>query len=122
MSFASNGNFTVVWQSNGSSGTDSSTESTQGQRYAWNGTPLGGQFQVNTYTTSSQTNPVVSSGSDGGFVVVWWSDGSFGTDSSDYSVQGQRYNSNGSHQGVEFQINTFTTNRQKKSAVSGMAQ
>ncbi len=42
------GDFVVVWQSYGSSGTDTSPLSVQGQRYASSGATLGAQFQVNT--------------------------------------------------------------------------
>ena len=52
MAAAPDGDFVVVWESNGSSGTDTSSWSIQGQRYASNGSTLGAQFQVNTYTTS----------------------------------------------------------------------
>ena len=55
--------------------------------------PQGTQFQVNSYTTDDQTLPDVEMASNGSLVVVWWSDGSSGSDSSTYSVQGQRYDS-----------------------------
>jgi hypothetical protein len=31
----------------------------------------GGEFQVNTYTTGSQSDPAVAAAADGAFVVVW---------------------------------------------------
>jgi hypothetical protein len=107
-----NGNFVVVWASQGSVGTDTSYRSVQGQRYASDGSPHGGPFQVNTYATFDQRNPSVAVTPSGGFVVVWQSQGSFGTDTSNTSIQGQRYASNGSLQGGEFQVNVHTTNRQ----------
>jgi hypothetical protein len=89
-----NGGFVVVWQSNGSSGTDSGSSgiqySVQGQRYASDGSTEGGEFQVNTYTTSYQRFSSVDAAPDGDFVVTWTSRGSFGTDM-DGSVHGQRY-------------------------------
>ncbi len=112
------GDFVVVWHSDGSSGSDTDGLSVQGRRYASDGTPQGAQFQVNTYTTTvpgglpttfSQSYPSVAMASNGDFVVVWTSDGSFGTDTSTHSAQGQRYASNGSTQGGEFQVNTYTT-------------
>jgi hypothetical protein len=81
----------VVWASAGSSGGDTSSYSVQGQRYAAGGAPLGGQFQVNTYTTSFQFSPSVASDAEGDFVVVWQSNGSSGGDTSSYSIQGQRF-------------------------------
>jgi hypothetical protein len=109
---APNGDFVVVWESEGSSETDTSDDSVQGQRYASNGTTQGGQFQVNTYTTSDQQNPSVSVAADGDFVVAWQSYGSSGTDSTSISVQGQRYASDGLAQGGQFQVNTYTTSGQ----------
>ena len=74
--------------------------------------PTGAQFQVNTYTTNFQEFPSIAADADGDFVVVWMSDGSSGGDTSNYSIQGQRYNSAGSAVGSQFQVNTYTTNYQ----------
>ncbi len=112
------GDFVVVWESHGSGGTDSSLESIQGQRYASDGSTVGGEFQINTYTTSSQRNPSLALDADGDFVVVWSSVGSAGTDSSYHSIQGQRYASDGSTAGGEFQVNTNTTGWQRLAGVA----
>ena len=50
------------------------------------------EFQVNTYTQSSQNDPSITGLSDGGFVVTWGSDGQ---DGSGYGVFGQRFDANG---------------------------
>jgi hypothetical protein len=60
----------VVWQSYGSGGDDSSAASIQLQRFASNQTMLGGELQVNGYTTGTQGQPSVAAAGDG-FVVVW---------------------------------------------------
>src|SRR5262245_27005539 len=105
-----NGDFVVVWESEyESAGDDLSNLSVQGQRYASDGSPKGAQFQVNTYTTNAQHVPLVASDAAGGFIVVWSSIGSFGTDTDGNSIQGQRYDSDGSPQGAQFQVNTYTT-------------
>jgi hypothetical protein len=98
----SSGNLVVVWQS-------SSQNGIVGRRYASSGAPLAPEFQVNTYTTGAQRFPSVASDSSGNFVVVWdsYQDGSF------YGVYGQRYASTGAPVGSEFQVNTYTTNRQR---------
>ena len=46
---------------------------------------------MNTYTTSHQGYSSVAAGLSGEFVVVWESKGSYGSDSSGYSIQGQRF-------------------------------
>jgi len=106
VAMAADGDFVVVWHSYGSSGTDTNGLSVQGQRYASNGSTQGGQFQVNTYTTSYQFRPSVAAAPDGDFVVVWLS----GSSEPFASLQGQRYASNGSTLGGEFQVNTYTSN------------
>jgi hypothetical protein len=115
---APSGDFVVVWESGGSSGTDQSSFSVQGQRYASNGTAQGGEFQINTYTTNHQINPRVAVAADGDFVAVWESYGSPGTDTDDLSIQGQRFASNGTAQGAQFQVNTYTLYDQWGSAVA----
>ena len=114
------GDFVVVWRTNapGSFGNDTSYTTIQGVRYASDGSTQGAQFQVNTYTTNVQDYPSVSADADGDFVVVWTSYGSFGTDTSSWSLQGQRYASDGSTQGAQFQVNTYTTLYQVEGAVA----
>ena len=112
------GNFVVVWFSAGSDGSDTSGPSVQGQRYDSTGVPQGGEFQVNTYTTMSQTAPAVAADSAGNFVVVWQSVAGAGSDTSGYRVHGQRYDGAGALQGVEFQVNTYTTSNQWFPAVA----
>ena len=114
---AGDGDFVVVWQGQGL-GSDSSGYGIQGQRYYGAGGAAGGQFQVNTYTTLNQRVPSVSAEGDGNFVVVWQSLGSSGSDTSDDSVQGQRYDSAGSAVGSQFQVNSYTTNYQRLPSVS----
>jgi hypothetical protein len=80
-----------------------------GQRYDSSGNAAGSEFQINTYTTSSQYDPSVASLGDGGFVVTWMSDGQDGDGD---GIFGQRYDSSGNTAGSEFQINTYTTSGQ----------
>ena len=112
------GNFVVVWQSAGSSGTDASGYSVQARLFDSAGTPLGAEFEVNSYTTSSQRNPAVALDSQGDFVVAWDSYGSYGTDAANLSVQAQRFDANGTPVGGQFQVNTFTTSLQNNAALA----
>jgi len=59
VAFNGQGCFLVVWASNGSTGSDP-TFSIQAQRFASGGAPVGGQFQVNSYTTGNQRYPDVA--------------------------------------------------------------
>ncbi|NGX62500.1 MAG: hypothetical protein K940chlam9_01999, partial [Chlamydiae bacterium] len=100
------GGFVVTWESDGQ---DGDSYGIYGQRYDNSGVKSGLEFQVNTYTTSYQLNPSVAPLNDGGFVVTWSSDGQ---DGDSVGVYGQRYDSSGVKSGLEFQVNTYTTNWQ----------
>jgi hypothetical protein len=108
------GDFVVVWTSFDEYGEEFGI---RGQRYGSDGLPAGGEFQANTYITDYQTNPAVAMNTDGDFVVVWQSYGSGDDDSSDYSIQGQRYAADGTPAGEEFQVNSYTTGDQVHPAV-----
>ena len=80
--------------------------------------PVGDQFQANTYTTNLQGYPAIGTVGSGEFVVVWRGAGSeYGSDTSNSSIQGQRYDAAGPV-GPEFQINTYTTGYQVAPAVA----
>jgi hypothetical protein len=78
------GGFVVVWHAMGQ---DGSGYGAFGQRLDATGTRQGAEFQVNTYTTSTQGFPAVATGPREDFVVVWQSDG---PDGSLDGVLGQR--------------------------------
>ncbi|MDH3404322.1 MAG: hypothetical protein OEP45_11940, partial [Acidobacteriota bacterium] len=111
------GGFVVVWQSEGSGGDDTEGWSVQGRRFAADGTPLGDDFQVNTYTPGAQERPDVAADGAGGFVVVWQSEGSGGDDTEGWSVQAQRFGADGQPTGGELQVNAYTTSDQRLPAV-----
>ena len=115
------GGFVVAWASNGSPGTDTSLFSVQSQRFSSTGSREGAQFQVNTDTRFEQGGHAVAVDADGDFVVVWSSSVSFGTDTDSFSVQGQRYASDGSPRGAQFQVNSYTTSFQAVPSVAAAA-
>ena len=83
------GDFVVVWEHE--DWTDSSNSGVRAQRYTSDGSPLGNEFQVNTYTTGIQRSASVAALPAGRFVVAWTSEPSPGTDTSYGSIQGQRF-------------------------------
>ena len=111
LAVAPSGDFVVTWTSSGSPGNDQSYTSIQAQRLAVDGSPLGGQFQVNTFTPMIQMQPKVDIGPGGTFVIAWSGFGSPGNDGG-YSVQAQRFAADGVPQGAQFQVNTYTTGTQ----------
>jgi hypothetical protein len=88
------GRFVVVWESHGQDDPFPGA-GVFAQRYDASGTPLGGEFQVNTYTTGYQYQANVASDPSGAFVVVW---------RSQYQgLLGRRYDATGTP-GAEFLI------------------
>src|SRR5262245_9046858 len=83
--------------------------------------PVGPEFQANAYTTGNQSTPAVAADGAGNFVAVWRSNAGPGSDTSSYSIQGQRFDSSGAPQGSQFQVNTYTTNLQDDPAVAADA-
>lgn len=106
------GDFVIAWQSDTK---DGSNYGIFAQRYNAAGAPLGGEFQVNSYTTSYQTTPSVAMDAAGDFVIAWQS---YTQDGSNYGVYAQRYNAAGTAQGVEFRVNTYTTSLQEFPSVA----
>ena len=75
------------------------------------GTPLGQDFQVNSYTTSMQLRPAACTSINGDFMVVWQSGNNFEAveqDGSGSGLFGQRLRSDGVLLGTEFPINVTT--------------
>lgn len=119
------GGFVVVWRSGSSynygGGQDGSTGGVFGQRLDAAGARIGGEFQVNTYTSGVQGAPAVVAGPASGFVVVWQSGvnyGAGGQDGSNTGVFGQRFDGAGARAGGEFQVNTYTTGPQHQPGIS----
>jgi hypothetical protein len=108
----SSGNFVVVWTSLYQ---DGSYSGVYAQRYASDGSPLGPEFRVNTYTTDDQRYASLAADSSGNFVVVWTSDTQDGSNS---GVFAQRYASSGIPVGPEFRVNTQTISFQETPSVA----
>ncbi|HEV8269454.1 MAG TPA: hypothetical protein VGR00_14510 [Thermoanaerobaculia bacterium] len=105
------GDFLVAWTSLNQ---DGDMYGVYAQRFASNGSTLGGEFRVNTYTTGHQLVPSVGRGANGGFVVAWGS----AQEGSSYGIVARRFASDGSPLGAEFLVNTFTTGEQGRVAVA----
>jgi len=106
------GEFVVVWASYAQ---DLDYGGIFGQRYDKDGNAAGSEFQVNTTTYDDQYFPAVSADYAGDFVVVWTS---YYQDGDELGVFGQRFASDGTPAGEEFQVNTFTYGYQGFPAVA----
>ena len=77
----------------------------------------GAEQRVNTATAGDQLSPSIAVTSDGGYVVVWASDGQ---DGSGLGVYGQRYDGSGVAVGTEFLVNSYTTSHQQTPVVEAL--
>jgi hypothetical protein len=107
VAFDAAGNFVIAWQGNAQ---DGSLDAVLAQRYSSSGTPLGGEFRVNTFTISGQGDPAVGCDQVGNFLIVW---DSFGQDGDNTGIYAQRFASTGAPLGGEFRVNTYTTSAQR---------
>lgn len=112
----SDGSYVIVWQSQSQ---DQSGWGIYGQHYDSAGSPIGTEFQVNTYTESNQERPAIAALHDGGFVVTWDSEGQ---DSGGRGIYGQRYDSVANRVGNEFIVNNTTGGNQDFTAVAALSE
>jgi hypothetical protein len=102
---APDGDFVVVWEHYAQPG---GRRSIYGRRFDASGSPLGGDFRVNTNTLANTFRSNVAVDAGGNFVVVWdagW-------------IFGQRYDASGAAQGPEFRVNTYTATFQQYPAAA----
>jgi hypothetical protein len=112
-----NGNFVVTWHNYEPNG--STWWGVYGQRFdGATGAMLGSEFRVSTYTTSAQRYPSIASLPDSSFVVTWMTGEQ---DGSNWGVYGQRFDGGtGATLGLEFLVNTYTTNAQMYPSVASL--
>ncbi|KKK97792.1 hypothetical protein LCGC14_2649210, partial [marine sediment metagenome] len=110
----SNNKFVITWFSDGQ---DGSSNGIFGQMFNADGTKNGLEFPVNTYTINSQEHPSVTNLNNNGFVITW---GSYGQDGSSYGIYGQLFNEDGTKNGLEFPVNTYTTNSQQAPSAASL--
>ncbi|HMX16158.1 MAG TPA: Calx-beta domain-containing protein, partial [Rhodocyclaceae bacterium] len=110
------GGWVIAWQSYGQD-----YEADEGvffQRYAANGTAVGGETQANTYVQSDQMDVTVAGLQGGGWVVLWES---WNEDGYQDGVFGQVYDVDGNVVGSEFQANVTTDGDQDNASVTVLA-
>jgi hypothetical protein len=101
------GIFVVAWQSDSQDG-DGSGIFARG--FDASNEPLGGEFPVNTHTTSDQRSPRIAIGPEGDALIVWVSEGRFGQGSN--GIAAQRLEPGGRRLGAEHLLNASGGNFQ----------
>lgn len=77
-----------------------------GYAYTLDIVPVTEEFLVNTFTNGPQSRPDIAALQDGGYVIVWESEGQESSLSPDEKgIYGQRFNANGDPEGYEFWVN-----------------
>ena len=71
---------------------------------------VGSEFLVNTTVTDSQYDPTVTATLDGGFLMAWEDWSQTATNSAD--IRAQLFDANGNKQGIEYQLNAYTSGGQ----------
>ncbi len=99
---ADDGGFVIAWASNSQDGFGHGVFA---RRFDSAGSALGVEFQVNTYTQAAQFHIAASAAPDGDFVVAWQS---YYQDGNYAGVFARRFDSAGSPQATEFQVNSST--------------
>ena len=103
-------NYLVAWQGRG----EDDYEGIFAQFVASDGTLVGDELQVNTYTDDTQSTPeLVFDGTN--YLIVWESNTQ---DGDGYGIFAQRIGTDGSLIGDEFQINTYTESNQQYSELA----
>ncbi|MCB0688870.1 MAG: hypothetical protein KDC53_20170 [Saprospiraceae bacterium] len=100
----SDGDFVVAWQSTGQDGTGYSIF---GQRFQPNGAPVGVEFRINTFVSSSHYSigPDLVLDKSGNFIATW---GEQGIDGDAIGISAQCYLADGTKLGNEFLVNTYS--------------
>jgi parallel beta-helix repeat protein len=109
------GGFVVVWESKGQ---DGSGDGIYAQRYDRDNNPIHSEFPVNTHTHVDQGDPAITALNDGGFVIVWASEGQ---DGSGNGIYAQRYDRDNNPIHSEFPVNTHTLDGQWSPAITNLA-
>ncbi|WP_424965863.1 Ig-like domain-containing protein [Dinoroseobacter sp. S375] len=113
------GRYVISWtsQTSGSAG-DGSGGGIFAQVFEANGTPIGGEFGVPTFTDGSQSDSSIAALTDGGFVIVWTDQNAL--DGSVWSTQLQRYDATGAAVGPQVRVNETTVSSQFQAEVIGL--
>jgi Ca2+-binding RTX toxin-like protein len=114
----SDGGFVVCWYDDSGLGGDGDGSSIKAQIYDSTGSPVGGEFLVNSYTVLGQSDPAVVATSDGGFVISWVNDAGSPGDIGGSSVVARIFDAVGTAAAPEFLVATSTAGQQIQPAMA----
>ena len=97
----SDGSFVVAWRDYDLVG---EVFGIRGRRFDSQAMAIGAEFQINTYTTGSQTRPAIAVAEGDEFVVTWQSSANYS-----WRIGGRAHAGDGSPIGEEFRVDTLET-------------
>ncbi len=113
------GGFVATWTDSSNQGGDNSVSAVKGQIFSATGTKVGTEFLVNTAIAQAQDQSVVTSLTNGNFVVAW-RDLSLTGDTSAAGIKAQIFDATGHKVGGEFLVNSMIVNTQDTPTVTGL--
>jgi hypothetical protein len=115
------GGFVVTWYDFSGIGGDVYNAGIKAQIFGATGTPVGGEFLVNTVAAGSQNAPTITGLANGGFVVTWQDGSGIGGDASGTGIKAQIFGATGAPVGSEFLVNTVAEGGQYAPTITGLA-
>jgi hypothetical protein len=106
--------FVICWQSGGQDGSGSGIYA---QLFNSDGTKIGDEFLVNSYSEYNQQAPEICSFNNGNFVICWVSSDQDGEGS---GIFAQVFNEEGLRLGNEFQVNSYFEDDQTAPSISSL--
>lgn len=121
------GGFVVAWRDDSQAEPDPSNAAIRGQVFDASGATRGAEFLINAVVADSQSRPVITALSSGGFAVAW-QDLSPGTlpagspgDVSGSAIKARLFNPDGTAASSELLVNTTTAGNQSEAAITALA-
>ncbi|HEX9947478.1 MAG TPA: hypothetical protein VGA98_08055, partial [Allosphingosinicella sp.] len=114
------GRFVVTWTDASATGGDTSSFAVRGQLFEADGTPIGGEFLINTVTPGNQSTSSVTALAGGGFAVSWSDASGIGNDTSGFGIKAQIFDPSGGKVGGEISVNSMTAGAQNNSSIIGL--
>ncbi|MGE0503572.1 MAG: DUF5801 repeats-in-toxin domain-containing protein [Rhizobiaceae bacterium] len=108
------GDFLVVWDTDLGGG----NREIMARRFNADGSPEGGEFQVNDTLAGIDSNVVAATLEDGSYVIAW---SSAQGDPDGYGVRARHFSADGTPTGVEFVVNTTTAEEQSVPSIAALA-
>ncbi len=114
-----NGQFAIVWKTLDTF-QDGNLSALKGRIFNNDATEAVAEFQVNSSATGNQDNPVITTLSNGKFVVAWQTDDT-SIDTAGFAIRARVFEANGAEAEPEFTVNSNTASNQTDPSVTALS-